>query len=149
MFPNLTELVNQLNTALQFICAKLNIIATATPAIERTAKGLSAEYGDYLEDRQNGVFPRQVTQPPYAWEGKTSNEKVVETIHPVGKRLIFGGHYANLGDNPFKVRVLCPGGDSPEHTIPPGTSYPITSFVRAIVIIPIDQAEAFYQVIGR
>lgn len=153
MFPNLSELVNKLDNVFKFVCGQLVELvqgqAESNTQVRRIAQAFTAEYGEFVEDPNAGIFRRKVLQPPWVWEGGVTQQTIIETRHPQGKRLIYGGYYANIGDNPFQVRLISPGGESPIHTLPPGVSIPITSVVQQVVILPTDGQEAKYQIYGR
>lgn len=153
MFPNLTELTHRLDNVFKFVCGQLVELvkgqAQSNADVAKIRGALIAEYGEFVDDPNAGITRRKMIQPPMVWEKTVTQQTVVETKHPQGKRLIYGGFYANLGDNPFKVRLICPGGESPEHTVPPGVSIPITSVVQQVVILPLDGQPATYQIYGR
>lgn len=153
MFPNLNELVTKLDTSIKFVCAQLVELvkgqAENNTEVRRISQAFTAEYGEFVEDPNAGITRRKVLQPPWIWEGTVTQQTAIETRHPQGKRLIYGGYYANIGDNPFQVRLISPGGESPPHTLPPGTSIPITSVIQQVVIIPLNGQPATYQIYGR
>lgn len=153
MFPNLTELTQRLDNVFKFVCGQLVELvkgqAQSNADVAKIRGALIAEYGEFVDDPNAGITRRKVLQPPWIWEGTVSQQTAIETRHPQGKRLIYGGYYANIGDNAFQVRLISPGGESPPHTLPPGVSIPITSVIQQVVIIPLNGQPATYQIYGR
>lgn len=153
MFPNFAELAAKLDNGFRFICAQLVELvkgqAESNSQVQRITNAFTAEYGIFIEDRERGVTTRNVLQPPMVWEQTVTAQTVIETRHPQGRRLIYGGFYANLGNDAFRVRLICPGGESPEHTVPPGTTIPISSVVQQVVILPVAGRPANFQIYGR
>jgi hypothetical protein len=125
----------------------LAVLSMICKTMVRTGRVLEQEYGVPSMDLNDPrLSPRSLSRMPVVFESGVTKQVTLDLEKGNRQIIPSRGFYSNIGDDAFQVTLEGLEGDAmPAHTLPPGTSIAITSYVTKITIIPLS-GTAKYQV---
>lgn len=139
----LAQLLDALRCASRDVLDRLDVVREATRGQART---LAYQFGSPPEVGARNLAPRSMIQLPYIWEGDVQQQTKLDFLADAG-RYVSSGFYANLGETPVQVVLVGIDGQvSAAHTLPPGATVQVSSFLAGVVVLPGDEGEGRVQV---
>ncbi len=150
MLPNFAKLESKIEALEQWMIQMGEYISCTQEDVRVLRRMLSLQNG--LAPKQNDndarFQPRLMTKAPFAIQDSINTTRVIseaELTTGLLGRYSSDGWYSNIGSDPYTITIFYADDGVVSRTVPAGTNYAITSFVKSVQIDSIAGKPAVFQ----